>query len=125
MKGQWVPEIMYEEAEGGLTSKIPFIQVPKEEKMPNTLFIFESKNTGEFEPGPSGEELPVTELDLHQYADMMTLRQRLPAPLYDQVRYALGLKPLLEVNDASPIDQDKIIEKVSSIYASNPKRNKN
>ena len=29
-KSDWVPEIAYEEAEGGLTSKIPFIQVPPE-----------------------------------------------------------------------------------------------
>ena len=114
MKGQWIPEIMYEEAVDGLASNIPFIQVPENEKMPNTLFIFESKVTGEFEPGPNGEELPVTELDLHQYADMMTLRKRLPAQIYDQVRSALGLQPLAVVESSAPTDQDKIIENVKS-----------
>ena len=38
----WVPEIMYEEGDGGLSSHIPFIQVPSEEDMPRMLFIFES-----------------------------------------------------------------------------------
>ena len=119
MKGQWIPEIMYEEAEDGLTSNIPFIQVPKNEKMPNTLFIFESKDTGEFEPGPNGEELPVTELDLHQYADMMTLRKRLPSQIYDQVRTALGLQPLAVVESSAPTNQDKIIENVKNIVSKN------
>ena len=62
----WVPEIFYEELdESGLTSHIPFIAVPPEEEMPRMLFIFESRETGEFEPGQDGEDLPVTQLDLH------------------------------------------------------------
>jgi len=67
---KWFPELMYEEAEDGLSSKIPFIMVPKEQEMPRVLFVFESRETGEFEPGPSGEKLPILEMDLHQYADM-------------------------------------------------------
>ena len=80
---RWVPEIMYEEASEGLSSHIPFIQVPTEEDMPRMLFIFESRETGEFEPGPNGEDLPVTELDLHQYADMAILKDNLTPPEYD------------------------------------------
>ena len=91
---RWVPEIMYEEASEGLSSHIPFIQVPTEEDMPRMLFIFESRETGEFEPGPNGEDLPVTELDLHQYADMAILKDNLTPPEYDNVRSALGLEPL-------------------------------
>ena len=90
----WIPEICYEEAEDGLTSKIPFIQVPEEEEMPKILFVFESRETGEFEPGPEGEELPVTEMDLHQYADMLTLKENLDSETYDKVREVLGLEPL-------------------------------
>lgn len=90
----WVPEIMYEEGDGGLSSHIPFIQVPSEEDMPRMLFIFESRETGEFEPGPEGEDLPVTELDLHQYADMAILKEKLEPTEYDNVRLALGLEPL-------------------------------
>jgi len=90
----WIPEIVYEEAEDGLTSNIPFISVPTNEEMPKILFIFESRETGEFEPGPEGEELPVSELDLHQYASMNTLRDSLPQNLYNDVRVCLGLEPL-------------------------------
>lgn len=91
----WMPEVMYEEAgELGMTSSIPFIPVPKEEEMPKILYIFESRETGEYEPGPEGEELPVTEMDLHQYADMNFLKANLSESVYDEVRKALGLEPL-------------------------------
>ena len=39
-KSNWVPEILYEDAEEGLTSHIPFIQVPEHEEMPNLLYGF-------------------------------------------------------------------------------------
>ena len=90
----WYPEICYEESEEGVTSKSPFIPVPIGEEMPVMLFVFQSKETGEFEPGFDGEALPVTELDLHQYADMAILKERLTAEHYDIVRVALGLEPL-------------------------------
>lgn len=91
----WVPEIMYEDSgEEGLTSHIPFIPVPPTEQMPHFLFVFESRETGEFEPGPEGEELPVTEMDLHQYANMGVLKKKLTEEAYDTVRKALGLESL-------------------------------
>jgi len=90
----WYPEIMYEEVEEGLSSKIPFIMVPADETMPSFLFVFESRETGEFEPGMDGEDLPVSELDLHQYADMAVLKNQLNAQDFDKVREALGLEPL-------------------------------
>ena len=91
----WVPEIMYEDnGETGMTSSIPFIPVPQEEEMPPILFIFESRETGEFEPGSEGEPLPVTEMDLHQYADMAVLKESLDDKTFDKVRVALGLEPL-------------------------------
>jgi len=105
----WVPEIYYEESDDdGLTSHIPFISVPEDEKMPRMLFIFESRETGEFEPGPSGEELPVTEMTLHQYADMDVLKYKLDSESYDKVRAALGLQSL---KDAVPAGQ-KISENI-------------
>lgn len=91
---RWVPEICYEDNGEGGTSSIPFIPVPEGEEMPRVLFIFSSKETGEFEPGATGEEVPVIELDLHQYADMNTLRDNLPKELYSAVRVALGLESL-------------------------------
>jgi len=91
----WVPEIMYEaETEESLTSSLPFIPVPENESMPEILFIFESRETGETEPGPEGEDLPVIEMDLHQYGDMMVLKENLDLPTFDKVRVALGLEPM-------------------------------
>ena len=91
---RWIPEIVYEEADDGLTSNIPFISVPPGQTMPKILFIFESSETGEFEPGPEGEDLPVTEMELHQYCDMGTLKEKLNFIEYDNIRFTLGLEPL-------------------------------
>ena len=93
-KTAWYPEIMYEDSEDGLTSKIPFIMVPKEESMPTLLFMFESRETGEYEPDAEGNPMPITEMDLHQYADMSVLKQGLSLEDYDKVRICLGLEPL-------------------------------
>jgi hypothetical protein len=94
-KKTWVPEIFYEDmSEGG--SNLPYIQVPPNEEMPKMLFIFESKETGEIEPGSRGEDFPVVDLVLHQYADMESLKSGLSSEEYDRVRQALGLLPLKE-----------------------------
>ena len=93
MSSNWVPEILYEEVDEG-SSSIPFIMVPKDEDMPKLLYIFESSETGEFEPGTDGEDLPVVQWDLHQYADMVVLKDSLDHVTYDLVRAALGLDPL-------------------------------
>ena len=90
----WFPEICYEEDESGISSRIPFIPVPSEEEMPKMLFLFESRETGEFEPDLEGEEMPVVQLDLHQYADMAVLKEKLSPIEYDNVRWVLGLEPL-------------------------------
>jgi hypothetical protein len=90
----WYPEIMYEEEAGGTSSKIPFILVPKGQAMPTLLYIFESRDTGETEPGSDGADMPVFEMDLHQYADMSVLKENLTPDLYDQVRLALGLETM-------------------------------
>ena len=38
---QWYPEIMYEEQDDGISSKIPFVMVPENQQMPRLLYIFE------------------------------------------------------------------------------------
>ena len=91
-RSTWIPEIEYEEADDGFTSKIPFIQVPEGEDMPTLLYVFESRETGEVEPGPEGEELPVTEITLHQYANMTFLKNKMPFVEYDNLRFSLGLE---------------------------------
>jgi hypothetical protein len=85
---------MYEETEEGESSAIPFIMVPTEETMPTLLYIFESRNTDEVEPGMDGEDVPIVEWDLHQYADMAVLKENLSSETYDEVRTSLGLEPL-------------------------------
>jgi len=87
-KSNWVPEILYEE-----NSIIPFINVPDGEKDPSLLFIFVNKQTGEFEPGPRGEKLPILDMQLKQFADLSILSKNLTAEEYDKVRSVLGLEP--------------------------------
>ena len=69
--------------------------VPPKEVMPKLLFMFESRETGEFEPDSEGEPLPIVEMDLHQYADMSFLKKGLTPEEYDNVRVCLGLEPLM------------------------------
>jgi hypothetical protein len=96
MSSNWIPEIMYEEDDGGSSTAIPFIMVPQDEVMPKLLYIFESRETGEFEPGQEGDDLPVVQWDLHQYADMVILKDGLDPITYDMVRAALGLEPMID-----------------------------
>tara|TARA_Y100000310_G_scaffold70314_1_gene65944 strand:- start:18507 stop:18848 length:342 start_codon:yes stop_codon:yes gene_type:complete len=96
MPNNWIPEIMYEEDEGGVSTAIPFIMVPESQDMPNLLYIFESRETGEFEPGLEGEDVPVVQWDLHQYADMVVLKDGLDPDTYDIVRAALNLEPMID-----------------------------
>ena len=104
MRKNWIPEIMYEESsELGASSNIPFIPVPDGEAMPRILFMFESRETGETEPGPNGEDLPVTEMELHQYANMATLKNKLDPEVFDKVRVSLGLEPLKIAADKGSI----------------------
>lgn len=112
---QWVPEIAYEEAEGGITSSIPFISVPQGEDMPKVLFIFESRDTGEIEPGPKGEDIPVVELELHQYVDMAVLKSGLTVEEYDRVRFVLGLDPLVKASAAGRQITDKIRQNIDAV----------
>lgn len=111
----WVPEIMYEgESDESLTSSIPFIPIPEEEEMPQVLFIFESRETGAVEPGPEGEELSVTELELHQYADMAVLKEKLDEENFDRVRVALGLEPMASAFSKGVKISERILSNVQS-----------
>jgi hypothetical protein len=91
-KTNWIPEILYEEQEG-ITQQIPFIPVPPAEEMPNLLFIFESKETGEYEPDEFGNESPIFDLDLHQYVNMHVLKKLLTDDKVQEIRSYVGLKP--------------------------------
>ena len=114
MSRPWVPEFCYEEDEEGATSSLPFIPVPENEKMPEIIYVFESRPTGEFEPGPEGEDLPVTEMELHQYADMAILKEKLTFIEYDNIRFALGLEPLVNAAQKGRTITDNIRRTVSN-----------
>jgi hypothetical protein len=91
---KWIPEIMYEEDTSGMSQSLPFILVPPNETMPSFLLLWEHRDTGEIEPGPNGEDLPIVEAELRQYASMDVLKSNLSEEDYDKVRIALGLEPL-------------------------------
>jgi hypothetical protein len=91
-QSNWIPEIVYEEIETGVSSKIPFIHVPDDVEDPPLLFLFLTRKTGEIEPGPEGEDVPVVDMTLHQYVDMQRLQEKLTADEYDRVRAAVGLE---------------------------------
>ena len=95
-KRKWVPEIFYEEEQDGIAANLPFIQVPEDKEMPGVLFVFASTETGEFEPGLSGEPVPIVDLELHQYANMNYLKEGLDETSYNIVRSVLGLEPIRE-----------------------------
>ena len=107
MTTSWIPEIMYEESDEG-SSNIPFIMVPKNETMPALLYMFESRATGEEEPGLDGNPVPIVEWDLHQYADMAILKENLTSAVYDKVREALGLESMTEAVKKGKKISDKI-----------------
>lgn len=90
----WIPEIMYEEDANGVSQSLPFIVVPAGEVMPAFLLLWEHRDTGEIEPGPNGEDLPIVDAELRQYASMDVLKTNLSPEDYDKVRVALGLEPL-------------------------------
>ena len=108
MKAKWIPEIMYEEADEGSSSSIPFIMVPENETMPNLLYMFESRATGRDEPGLDGSPVPIVEWDLHQYADMAVLKENLSLDVYDKVRSALGLESMSSAVEKGKKISDKI-----------------
>lgn len=90
-QGNWIPEILYEDSPDGLTGQFPFIPVPPKEIMPNMLFIFESRESGEFEPGLEGEEVPIFDLDLHQYVNLRLIERVLGTEALASIRTELNL----------------------------------
>lgn len=107
----WIPEIVYEEGEG----QLPFIHVPPGEDDPKLLFIFVSHQTGEFEPGSDGEEVPVLEMDLKQFVDLGLLKTGLSEQEYDKVRSILNLEPLRVASAKGEKITQSIREKIGSI----------
>lgn len=96
-KNEWMWEIVYaDDTEDGQLGHLPMIHVPDNCEMPSFLLIWEVRSTGEYEPGPEGEDVPVIDQELRQYASMDILKNNLSPAEYDNVRKALGLKPLVQ-----------------------------
>lgn len=110
----WIPEITYEQDDNdGQLGNLPLVHVPEGESMPQFLMIWEARDTGEFEPGPAGEEIPIVDWELRQYAQMETLKKNLSAEVYDDVRRALGLKPLAVATKEGQAISQKVRENVA------------
>jgi len=115
-----LPIIYYEEPENGYANPIPYIEMDKEEEWPSILFIQEYRHTGEFEPDHKGNPSPIMDMIIHQYVDMLTLKDRVSEETYDIIRVALGMKPLREAQQAGA----KILDKVEKNLAEQKKKSK-
>ena len=112
-----LPVILYEEPSGKNDKGIsmPYIEVPKDGQMPPMLFIFEYKHTGETEPDDRGREVAIVDQIPHKYVDMEYLKDRLSPELNDQIRVALGMKPLQVAKEEGQKILDKVMFQVSII----------
>lgn len=108
-RGPWVPEIVYSE-----DSTIPFIEVPQDQEDPGILYIFLNRRTGEVEPGPEGEEVPVVDMELRQFVDLSRLKSGLSEEEYNKVRRALGLEDLKSATEKGKKLTDKIRSNLES-----------
>lgn len=112
-----LPVILYEEPSGKNDRGIsmPYIEVQKGGQMPPMLFIFEYKHTGETEPDDRGREVAIVDQIPHKYVDMEYLKDRLNPELNDQIRVALGMKPLQVAKQEGQKIMDKVMFQVSVI----------
>lgn len=117
------PIIYYEESDSAssATNPIPYIEVEKDEPWPFVLFIQEYRHTGEFEPDHKGNPAPILDMIMHQYVDMLTLKEKLSAETYDIVRVALGMKTLKEAQRDGAKILDKVEKNVQNNIANNKK----
>jgi len=108
-----VPTILYEEPRAGEKPNIlPYIEVSQDGKMPPVLFIFEYRQTGEFEPNSSGDPTEIVDQIPHKYVDMEHLKDKLPPHLNDMIRTLLGMKALKEAQKDGQVVLDKVNKNV-------------
>lgn len=108
---QWIPNIFYEEDENGLAGGYPFIEVPRDKDMPNCLFI-----CGIRELDTKVDEAFEKEAEMYSYGNMSVLKEKLPPALFDEVRIALGLKPLHEAVSVADKMLESVIQGVKKEY---------
>lgn len=123
-----LPEILYEEASPNeKPNPIPYIEVPKEMKMPPVLFIFEYHHTGEYEPDEKGNPQEVLDQIPHKYINYEFLMSRISNPVVeDKIRLALGMETLAEAKKKGAKVLEAVLGKTNQLkedlIASQPER---
>lgn len=112
-----MPVILYEEpsSRGEKAIPFPYIEVLENKTMPQVLFIFEYKHTGETEPDDQGRDAAVIDQIPHKYVDMEYLKEKLPLEINDVVRVALGMKPLKTAQEEGQKILDRVFSKFGQI----------
>ena len=126
-KQKWKPPvILYEEPEypGGPVSPIPCFYSKKDADAPVGIFLLEYKHTGEYEQGSRGAQEEIMDGPYpHMYVEfdyvVEALKEKFPQldmnTLVDDVREALGLKPLKEARAAGEKTLLKVEAKASEL----------
>ena len=83
---KWIPEIFYEENNAGITSGLPFVNIPEEKEMPSSIFLCGVRDIK--------NEIEQKDVTIHMYCNMTYLKEHLDSETLDKVRLSLGLKPL-------------------------------
>jgi hypothetical protein len=111
-----IPTILYEAPRNGKdsASRFPYIESSKTKPMPPVLFIFEYLDTGETEPGSSGEECAIIDAIPHKFLDMELLKEKLPSEINDMIRVAVGMKPLKEAQEKGQQILNKVFGNISA-----------
>lgn len=88
------PGIFYEETPEGLSSGFPFMELQKEDKIPNVLFIGAVQDTGERIEDSSDT---IKEIVMQSYYNSEAIKKVLDEETYNTLKSALGLRK--EKND--------------------------
>ena len=83
------PGIFYEEMSEGISSGFPFMEIQKEEKIPNVLFIGAVQDTGERIENSSDT---IKEIIMQSYYNSEAIKKILDEETYNSLKISLGLR---------------------------------
>lgn len=83
------PGIFYEETAEGLSSGFPFMEIQKEQKIPNVLFIGAVQDTDERIEDSSDT---IKEIVMQSYYNSEAIKKALDEETYNSLKLALGLR---------------------------------
>ena len=84
------PSIFYEENAEGLSAGFPFMQIEKNESIPNVLFVGAISDTDERIDDESSET--IKELVMQSYYNSEAIKSVLDEKTYNELKIALGLR---------------------------------